>query len=83
MERIRVDSRFDNPCPQTVEITSIIQETEKAVKIKCKRVITPAKEDGNGFYCPAFQDEIWVPKSAITNGKIQDWFVKKENILSA
>ena len=83
MERIRVQSLDDNPCQQTVEIKSVLQETEKAVKISCKRVIMPAKKDDKGFYCPAFQDEIWIPKSAIANNQIQNWFVKKENILSA
>lgn len=83
MERIRVKSKFENPCPQTVEITTVLKESEKAVQVSCKRVLTPAREDDNGYYVPAFQDEIWIPKSAISDGRIQNWFVKKENILSA
>lgn len=65
---------------------NLIQETEKAALLRCKRILTSniRQDDEGRYYFVVFSDEVWVPKSQIAADKtIAEWFVSKNEIYSA
>lgn len=66
-----------------LSIKNILKETNKAVLVNVKRYLNTVlfDKDGNkkrGY--KLFNDQMWIPKSQIINGKVSSWFSEKEEI---
>lgn len=66
------------------QIETIKAETENAILVDCVRHTGETMqiidwEKVRGF--SPFEDELWVPKSAIVDGTVKSWFMKKNKIV--
>lgn len=67
----------------TISPEHIIREGEKAVLVSVFRGLAPKKvfnetTGDDEYFIYGFPDEMWVPKSVLTNNTVADWFIEKE-----
>lgn len=75
--------KFVENLTHDLTVKTTIKKTEKAILVNVTRYINSSKFDEelnriSGF--KLFEDQMWIPKSAIQNGVVAEWFSKKENI---